>query len=87
MPNPETEVKAQPQKPQPQMRMPVPCEVFYQYEDRTNHPLIVTVDQPMILPTGHVQCHLGDEMLILPPTFRSLKIKAIKQEEQRIITP
>lgn len=64
----------------------IPCEVNILFTDKINETL-VTVDQPQMLPSGLLQCHCGNEIVLFnPQSFKRVKIKIIEEEEKRIIS-
>lgn len=81
-----TQEKVQEAQSMPRQMVPCECDIYYS-DLKLGKETIVTVDQPLPLPNGMLQFHQGDEMVIVNPQhIRKVRIKAIKNEEKRIIT-
>lgn len=70
----------------PEQRPLIPCEITILYIDKVNE-TIESLDIPQNMPNGLIQIPCGDEMIVLnPQQIRRFKVKAIKKDENRIIT-
>jgi hypothetical protein len=83
----EQEVKEQTPGTMPrQQRQLIPCECTILYLDKINEHMVCE-DIPQNMPNGLIQFQCGDKIIVVnPQQVRRFEVKAIKQEEKRIIT-